>query len=208
MHETTLDIIKISSGILGGGLAGAILNNLAAKRKARIQPIAKRVKISNIFIPSNLVDPHITKITFSGTTSQNYHFDNLTIAQIEIINSGNKDYESFEFGLSFEDGVSVINYSGKGIDRHHTISSEPNVDFSNPSQIIDLTLKPFNRKDKYEITLFLTNENLDEVGEIKFSSGLPVKFLDLDTFRKTFIEVLKESLSIVSASIVGVTLQK
>jgi len=192
MDSTLLDIIKIGSGFLGGGLAGAILNNIIANKKSRIQPIGKRVKISNVFTPNDLVYPHLTKITFSDTTSESYHFDNLTIAQVEIINSGNKDFDTFEFGLTLKKDTSIINIDVKGTDRHHIITNDPAIDFNNPSKIIDFKLTPFNRKDKYDITLFLTCNN-NMIGELKFSSKLPVKFVDPDSIKKTIIEILKES---------------
>jgi hypothetical protein len=184
--------------ILGGGLAGAILNNIMAKRKNRIQPIIKKIQISNIFIPNELTSPHITKITFSDSKSQDFHFENLSIAQIEIKNNGNIDYEKFEFGITLVKFIAIINLKVSSANRHHSITFEPNINFNQKSNIVDFTLCPFNRKETYEITLFLTSDNkknIDSTEILKFSSKYPVKFIDYYIMSKTILEMLLEMLA-------------
>ena len=111
------------------------------------------------------------------------------------MNTGNKDIENFDFGITLDTEISIINVNVKGKDRHHTITYRPEISFNQKSNIIDFNLSPFNRKDTYEITLFLTSDNnlsIEDVSKLEFSSTLPVKFIEIDALSKTLLEIMKE----------------
>lgn len=193
MAETnsTLEIIKIGTGVISGGAFGAIITAIINKRNNRIQRISKNVKISNIFYPNELLYPHITRITISGTT-EDYHFENLYLCQIAVENKGNKDFNQFNFGISMPEASEMVNIQYKSSDRHHIATFDPAISFNHSSNVIDATLTPFNRKNIYHIDiLFTSNRQLLET-QIQFSTAMPVVFMDFELFRKTFSEIFKE----------------
>jgi hypothetical protein len=193
MTTENLDLIKILASILGGGAIGAIITAVVTTRRNRIQPIGASVNLSESILPDNLVKDHVTKITISGAT-ESYHYDNLYLASIEVLNKGNKDYESFDFGITLPDGMSIINVAVKSADRHHSIQYCPQVSFNSKLNYIDLTLSPFNRKDKYTISLTLTGTFTNVPNPILFSSKLPVKFVSVD-FSELILPAIFKSLT-------------
>jgi hypothetical protein len=193
MDNTTIEVIKIGASLLGGGAIGAIINASVTSYRNRIQPIGKATRIETVFSNRNFFKNHLTKITFSGTT-ENFHFDNLYIVQIPILNEGNKDYSEFNFGITLPESVTAVNLKLKGKDRHHLIEAEQNIDFDSPSNTIDFKLKPFNRKDLYHITLFVTCVNNNILEGISFSSNMPVRFKDIAIIpeKKIILKILNE----------------
>ncbi|MFC0878795.1 hypothetical protein ACE01N_19525 [Saccharicrinis sp. FJH2] len=183
------DILKIGIPLISGGAVGAIIKALIDKRNNRIQTIKKSVEISTIFSPEKILDDYLTKITLSGTTSV-YHFDSLYIAKISIINSGNKDYPDFSFGITTPDNVEIVNIETNGEDRHHNINYTPDIDFSNKSNIVDFSLTPFNRKNSYNIELLLTSVESVKNIDLNFSTDLPVKIIEATTVSVTTGEIL------------------
>ncbi|RXF70521.1 hypothetical protein [Arcticibacter tournemirensis] len=187
-NDTIIEVIKIILPLIGGGAVGAIITALVTSRRNRIQPISKHVNITNIFVPSKLLGDHITRLTFSGATT-NYDFENLFIAQIELENRGNKDWEQFEFGITLPENVYAININAIGKDRHHSINYSPEINFEEKSNVLDIKLHPFNRKDVYSITLFLTSTANGIDSEITFSSKSAVKFMERDIVATTTVEL-------------------
>lgn len=183
------DILKIGIPLISGGAAGAIIKALIDKRNNRIQTIKKSVEISTIFSPEKILDDYLTKITLSGATSV-YHFDSLYIAKVKIVNSGNKDYDAFTFGITAPDNVEIVNVETNGEDRHHNINYTPDIDFSNKSKIVDFSLTPFNRKNSYNIELLLTSADSIKNIDLEFSTELPVKIIEATTVSVTTSEIL------------------
>lgn len=183
------EILKIGIPLISGGAAGALIKALIDKRNNRIQTIKKSVEISTIFSPEKILDDYLTKITLSGTTSV-YHFDSLYIAKIKIVNSGNKDYGNFTFGITTPDNVEIVNIETNGEDRHHSINYTPTIDFSNKSSIVDFSLTPFNRKNSYSIELLLTSVDSVKNIDLEFSTELPVKIIEATTVSVTTSEIL------------------
>ena len=85
----------------------------------------------------------------------------------------------------------------KSQDRHHKIEQQNSLNIDNPSNIIDFTLEPFNRKDIYKINLYITISTTDiNERNFKFSSEYPIKFIDLPTALEVagrYAELLIES---------------
>ncbi len=176
--NVALEILKISASIIGGGAMGAVITAFINNRKNRIQRIGKSVKVTDIFFPNPLMDPHITRITISGTT-ESYHYESLFLCHIEIENIGNKDFKSFDYGLTLPSNAKIVNVQTKTNDRHHEIIYTPSISFESNSDRIDINLTPFNRKDCYIMNLLITSDSPVVADQIHFSSKLPVKFIDV-----------------------------
>ena len=99
-----------------------------------------------------------TQITLDDGTNE-YKFSNLYIGTIEIINTGLIDFENFLFGITLPDGIKFIQNKHTPKDRHHNaeISNEPTL--TNQTDSFDITLIPFNRKDRYVFDVILTSSN-------------------------------------------------
>lgn len=192
MENSQLELIKIGASLLGGGAIGAIITAFVTNHRNRIQPVGKTLRIETVFSPGKIFKDHLTKITFSGAT-ENYHFDNLYIVQMPIVNLGNKDYTEFNFGITLPQGAKAVNIKTKGSDRHHVIEVAQEIDFNTPKDIIDFTLKPFNRNDIYHVSLFITclnnNNNLEN---ISFSSDMAVKFKEINVIPETTAALFEE----------------
>lgn len=179
--------------LFGGGAAGAIITILVNLYRNRIQPIGKQVRINSIFDPGNLSKDLFTEITLSGPNGT-MRMSNLYLAQVEIQNLGNKDYNDFFFGLTLPDINKVVNLDTYGQDRHHSINCKQKVDFANPTKVLDFNLIPFNRNDKYTLSIYITSENGCVLEDIHFSTNLPVRFTNIPMFTGTFLEVLSQFL--------------
>ncbi len=191
MNTAEIELVKISASLLGGGAIGAIITAIITNHRNRIQPIGKDVNIETVFSPGKIFKDHLTKITFSGV-DDNYHFDNLYLVRIEMINEGNKDYPEFNFGITLPDYAKAINIKSSGEDRHHTISVSQNIDFSSPTRIIDCNLTPFNRKDIYNISLFVTCTGNNVISNVDISTDMPIRFKEIQIISETTIVLLEE----------------
>ena len=189
--DTKLEWYKIIASLIGGGAIGAIITAIVTSYRNRIQPIGKSLKIETVFAPRKPIKDHLTTITFSGK-NETFHFDNLYLAQIVIQNEGNMDYTEFNFGLTLPNFGNAVNVKSNTQDRHHVVTFKQNIDFGTPSNIIDCTLKPFNRKDKYYISIYVTCSENKTLHNIDFSSEMPIRFKEIETFTGTTLELLVE----------------
>ena len=164
--------------LIGGGAAGAIITTIVSSRRNRIQPILKNIQVINVF------DKHLTNTSFETfltvlDNDKEYKFDNLFIASIDISNIGNKDYENFSFGITMPIDYEIIKVELSSKDRHHVIESLTEVSLKNPSTLLDISLTPFNRKDKYYLLLhYVLSNNVDPTSDIVLSSSHPIKFVE------------------------------
>lgn len=146
--------IKIGAGILGGGLAGAVLTNVITAYRGRIQPIGKRIDVTPLFSPGftgSALSPSIT-VTSGATT---YQFSNLHVAEVQVINRGNRDLANFSFGLTLSPGDEAVHVDPTEPGRHHMVSLTSPVSPATKTATPDFTLKPFNRGDAYTLKIFI-----------------------------------------------------
>ena len=85
---------------------------------------------------------------------------NLSLARIFLINKGNVDIERFDFGATLKGSNEAIEVRAETPDRHHALDILKPVDLLHPTNELDFTLRPFNRGDKYKISVFLLIEIL------------------------------------------------
>jgi hypothetical protein len=112
----------------------------------------------------------------------NYVLKNLYLAKIFITNKGNRDIKDFKFGITLPKEMIIRKVECKSQDRHHKIEPQNSINIDNPPNFIDFNLEPFNRKDIYEIKLYISISTTDiNERDFKFSSEYPIKFIDLPT---------------------------
>lgn len=174
---TIMEWLKVILPLIGGGAVGALITLLVTNHRNKIQKISYRVKLEKIFFPEALSHSEITKITFSSNT-QTYHFNNLFIATIQLTNSGNKDIEKFILGITLPEEIKIVKVDSVLPDRNHMLNVTSGNSFDKLLSEIDVELFPFNRKDNYEIKLYLTisKETID-TSDISLSSPHPIRFV-------------------------------
>lgn len=179
--DATMEWLKILLPLLGGGAVGAIITMIVTTYRNKIQSVGHKIQIDKIFYPDAISNIEITKITFSGAT-QTYHFDNLFIATVILTNSGNKDIEKFICGITLPENIKAVKIETVPQDRHHSVLLKSDVKFDKTSNEIDFELIPFNRKDAYEIKLYLTiSKETLELSDIKLGSPHPIKFVAMNS---------------------------
>jgi len=178
--------------LIGGGAMGAaIINAVVSAIRNRVQPVGRRIEIIPIFKETLGASGLRTKITISDGQND-YMFDNLFIAKIQLINRGNQDIAEFRFGITLSSGDSVIYVEPHSQDRHHIVRQVSEVSLRNPASEIDFILQPFNRGDSYSLDLFMViSKNRDKPGTIQFSSPHPIKFVDMPTIGEIMLETLR-----------------
>ena len=189
MNNETMEWVKIGASLLGGGAMGAFITTIVANRRNRIQPIGTNSKAVSLFKPADHINDIVSAITLSGSTGE-YRYDNLYLVQLELFNMGNKDYDNFKFGLTFKD-ASIVSLKGYGEDRHHSITLDQSINLDVPSSLADVTLTPFNRRDKYNLTLYVTQTTGGELMNFDISSPLPVKFTSTLTLSASLLTVME-----------------
>ncbi|HPI40893.1 MAG TPA: hypothetical protein PLJ21_08815 [Pseudobdellovibrionaceae bacterium] len=176
-----MEWLKILFPLLGGGAVGAIITMIVTNYRNKIQSVGHKIQIDKIFYPEAISNTEITKITFSGAT-QTYHFDNLFLATILLTNEGNKDIEKFICGITLPENIKVVKIETVPQDRHHSVLLNSEIKFDKTSSEIDFELIPFNRKDTYEIKLYITiSSDKLELSSFKLGSPHPIKFVALNS---------------------------
>jgi hypothetical protein len=109
-NNTYIDWIKIIGPLLTGGLFGAILTAIITKRRNKIQPVGRRLRVSYIDLPKKLhsYSAMITLKDEKDGDTKSYHFQQLAIVQLDLVNKGNQDIEKFDVGISLPENFSVI----------------------------------------------------------------------------------------------------
>lgn len=169
---------------IGGGLAGAIVNNILIYLRSRKQTIKYLLAVDRIFTPQNTIGGYDTIVTLNKKSEgfNRYEFKSLYLIQFAIENTGNQDYSIFSFGLKMPDShiIAIATNSEAPL---HELSYEPNV---NPGHIADkmlFTLNPFNRRDAYSFNLYVTREKDDDffpINQINLDTKHPVKLVRTD----------------------------
>ena len=186
---------------------GAIINSVVSAVRAKKQPIRYRTDIVPIFQGGMLSDSDVrAKLNiYSETGGYGEDVPNLFIAEVELINAGNKDLPSFQMGMTLSEGDVAAHCIVITSDRHHKATTDTRIGPAGPGTEIDFTLVPFNRKDVYKFRLYLINRSQSTPGEIHLSSPAPVVFQKVTdvslevsmlgvALRKGFIESLTKYL--------------
>jgi len=177
-----------------GGAVGAVLTALITTYRNRIQPVALAQSITPVFRPTTEADQLGVEILvpLSVDKTRLKSYKNLFLAEITVMNSGNRDLPEFDFGLTLGENDSCIMVDSKSQDRHHAVQYLNRPTPEAPNQFLDLALKPFNRKDRYTIKLYIVvGDKHPEPCEIRISSKLPVKFSESPAFGDALMQALK-----------------
>lgn len=181
----TISWYQVLPALLGGGAVGALINAAFAARRNRIQPVGRRIDVTPIFRQANGASGLRAKIAITDNGNTNT-FENLFIADVQIINRGNRDLDQFPFGITLSGGDTCVHVEQIPPDRHHAIIQETTVRPQSPQSELDFTLKPFNRKDSYLLKLYIViPEGAKDPQRIGLGSSHPVKFTEMPTVADT-----------------------
>ena len=148
--------VTVIVSLIGGGAMGAIINSMVSAYRDRIQPIGYRIGFFPLFQETTGLSTLETKVTISDGHNER-KFDNMYIADISIVNKGNKDFEKFSFGATLSDGDFTVAIEPKIPDRHHNVIQLTPITLDNPNSEIDFELTPFNRGDLVFVKIVYNN---------------------------------------------------
>ena len=185
------DWVKIVFGFLGGGLIGAIVTNTWTDWRNRILPVGYRTETDRLFTPNEEFSSLQASITVMHE-NEPFSFNNLSIAQIELINRGSKDLSEFTFGVTLSADKKVIFSEYEGQDRHHSIAPVDPACPINPLSIMDFVCKPFHRGNVYQLRLYIvTSEGGDPTTtDIGLTSPDSVQFVEAPSMKEMLQEVI------------------
>jgi hypothetical protein len=175
----SIETYKIVASLIGGGAVGAIITALVGTYRNRIQPVGKRIEILPLLTSSfsgSALKPEVT--VSDGSTS--FKFGNLYVADVQIVNRGNKDHSQFTFGITLADGDTAVHVEPYGLDRHHAASLPNPPSPGKPTSELDITLKPFNRGNSYTLRVFVVAGSA-QPGAISIGSSEAIRFTDMPT---------------------------
>ena len=179
--------LPIVASLIGGGAVGAIITAFVTTFRNRKQPIGRRIDVSPVFT-SGLSGPTLTtRITISDGT-KNYSFSNLYVADVQIVNQGNRDFDTFTFGLTLSQPDRAIYVEPYGLDRHHVVKAKSICGPDAPSDALDFELKPFNRGDSYPMKIFFTTSDKGPQ-PIKLSSPEAIRFIEIQSLTEAVATV-------------------
>lgn len=183
--------IPIVMSLVGGGAAGAIINQLATSYRNRLQPIGFRYESTALFSPpADEAAPNF-RVTFTPPVGTLTELTNVHALRIDIVNRGNHDRAKMTLGLSIPPGQGIVHAAKTTGDRHHKLKIESELRPDAPSNEIDLVLEPFNRGDLYTVTLYVTlPPGQEEAGPIEASSPEAVRFVELPTASELAVEAI------------------
>jgi len=171
----------IVAPLLGGGAMGAIINSVVASVRNRKQPVGRRIESIPVF-KNTFGDSSLKALITISEGEVQHHYQNLFLIDIQIVNKGNCDFESFPFGITLIEGDQVVYVDYKSQDRHHDLRVSTTVSPSSPKNEIDFVLKPFNRRDFYSLKLYtFVLEGKEKPGPIDISTTEPIRFTDMPT---------------------------
>jgi hypothetical protein len=106
--------------------------------------------------------------------------------------------ESFRFGLTLSKKDMPFGLTAEGPDRHHQIIPVKPVTIDPPSLEIDLELRPFNRRDIYTFSFFVTTDDEQPYPNAPvLTSPHPIRFLNTPTVSAfEFAEITTNGISI------------
>ena len=183
--------VPIVAALAGGGAAGACITALVTSFRNRVQPVAYRLQARELF--SNALQNGALDIKVSVSEAGRRHeFDNLYELDIEIINTGNVDWPTFDFGLTLPAKQQAVLVEGRMTDRHHRFTSLPTLSPENVSRELDIQVNPFNRGDRYGVVLYINRDDDNTlIGGIDISSPQSVIFKPIPVPSELVLEYLR-----------------
>ena len=171
--------IQVGAGFLSGGAFGALIKQYFDYRKSKTQTITFTKEIKPFF--NHLTDNPLTSKIVIKDGEQDFKFQDLYIGSISIFNSSNQDFNEFTFGLTYNNENKFIQVQQEGIDRHHTSLFSNMPTLLNQTAQFDITIKPFNRKDRYKYD-FIVDVNGQQATalEIGLGTSLPVNMKEVN----------------------------
>lgn len=193
MPEGTMNWVQPVATALGGGLMGALLTLFVSARRQRIQPILGRITFQPLFSHAPSVGSMKARITLSAG-AKDHQFENLHLETLEIVNIGNRDFESFAFGVTLQAGEQAVNAEWDSGDRHHQVSLSEPLSPESPKSQIDVTLTPLNRGDAYTLRLYtVIQTGSRETRTPILSTRESIRFVDAPSSIAVFTRLLLRS---------------
>jgi len=170
---------------------GAVITVIATAFRNRVPPVGRRVEITPVFKHSIDGAEIVSTVTITEK-GQDFKFDTLYLAEINLVNKSNKDFEKFTFGVTLAKNDLAILAVGKSTDRHHEVSATVSPSPAAPRNAVDFTVAPFNQADTYSISLYIVARAGTEPGEVLVSSREPVEFVDAPSMSELLGRVAAE----------------
>lgn len=183
----TLETYKVVASLLGGGAVGAIITAVVASYRNRVQPVGKRLEVTPVFTSptaGSTLNPTIS-VSDGGV---DHRLRNLFVADLQVVNRGNRDMASFSFGITLAAGDEAIHVESYGLDRHHVAHVTTPVSPGRKAGSVDLVLEPFNRGDSYPLKIMIVASG-EEPGLIGIGSSEPVRFTEMPTLAETMTAI-------------------
>jgi len=161
--------------------------------RGRKQPVGYRTQILPVFRPEGNASglKATIAVTHDGRTE---NFENLFLAQIQVINRGNKDLSEIEFGITLDSEDKCIFIEVATPDRHHEVVQVKAVIPSKPECEMDFVLRPFNRRDQYSLKLYIVVPSTQtKPHEPRLGSPSPVTFVKMPTLGEVIVQAAEES---------------
>jgi hypothetical protein len=183
-------LLQMITVLLGGGAMGAVITAIVTHIRNKVQPVGVRHKFIHVFKDTlGLSSSLVAQLRISDGQHE-FHFDNLTIVQLTLINKGNKDIDEFRFGVTLGKGQQAIHVEKHSEDRHHIIDEQTVIHIGSPSSEIDFILKPFHRGDTYSLDVYyVAPKGEDVTHEVTLSSPCPGKFVYMPSLREAAKDV-------------------
>jgi len=134
--------LQVAAGVVSGGAVGSLITNVVTVVRARRQPIGRRIEVLPVFHKNGHSSGLSAKIAVAdsqGTVT----FDNLFIAEIQMVNKGNVDLTEFEFGATFREGDTCVHVEVKSPDRHHLAIARIDARPRSPQGALDFQLRAY-----------------------------------------------------------------
>lgn len=176
-------ILQIGASILGGGAVGAVITGLVTSYKARVLPIGRRVEVSPLFTSNFGGTNFSTSVTVSDGTTD-YKFPNLHVAEVQLVNRGNRDLAAFNFGITLSSLDKAVHVEPQARDRHHVATLRGACTPALPSSDLDFELRPLNRGDSYILRVFIVAGG-EEPESLSIGSSEPVRFTEIPSVAET-----------------------
>jgi hypothetical protein len=178
---TETNWLQVAAALVGGGAVGAVITALVTAYRMRQQPVGRRVDVLPVFRPSRGPGQLEAAIAISHG-GKAVTFKNLFLAEVQVVNRGNRDLEEFSFGATLGNGDQCIYVEAAAPDRHHQVLQDTPVAPDAPRREIDFRVKPFNRGNVYSFKLYVVIPAGErEPKEVVLGSPNPIRFVAMPT---------------------------
>lgn len=182
-----IQILQLGASLLGGGAVGAMITAYIASYKVRLLPVGRRIEVSPLFTSEFGGPSFSTSVTVTDGQTD-YKFPNLHLAEVQIVNRGNRDLAALNFGITLSSTDKVVHVEPTGQDRHHVASAKTRCTPDAPLSTLDFELRPFNRGDSYTLKLFIV-ASAAVPESIAIGSAEPVRFTEIPSVAENLAAV-------------------